>query len=530
MVKSKMSIKKNSPKLVCILAAGIGSRMGEYTEVINKSLLPINYKSSLTKIIENFPNNTKFIIATGFKKENLQNFIKIIGNKRIKIVNVKKYAGPGSGPAYSLYACRKYLQKSFYFIPCDTLISKNFSKTDKSNWLGVGKIKKPYLDYCNFLVNEKLEITDIYDKIKPEKNSYHNFSGLGYVHDAKTFWKCYTKNSGIKNYELSIILKKFIKQKKTIIKKHFWEDIGTIEKYKFIKKKYEKYDFSKINEIIYFEKDKVIKFHTNKKDLINKYKKYLLNPSVFPSVKINNEFLYYDYVYGKNFYEKAEPIKFRRLLNWCDKKLWKKQIIENKISFLRACQKFYFDKTNSRLRLFMKNNNYKEDGFNYINNEKIPNVYQLIKKINFKKLYQGIPSYIHGDLQFDNIIITKNKDFKLIDWRSDFGGLINVGDLYYDLAKILGGILINYREIKKNNFYYKNNLNKIFFKLPSSKNKKLLLYELKKFCLKKKLDFKKIELMTALIFLNMSPMHKDPFDKILFCYAKTLINEKNDKN
>ena len=530
MVKLKMSIKKNSPKLVCILAAGIGSRMGEYTTVINKSLLPINFKSSLTKIIENFPNDTKFIIATGFKKENLQNFIKVLGNKNIKIVDVKKYIGPGSGPAYSLYACRKYLQKSFYFIPCDTLISENFPKTEKSNWLGVGIIKKPYHDYCNFLVNKKLEITEIFDKIIPKKKSYHNFSGLGYVHDAKTFWKCYKKDSRIKNYELSIIFNKFIKQKKTIIKKHFWEDIGTIEKYKLIKKKYEKYDFSKINEIIYFEKDKVIKFHKNKKDLKNKYKKYLLNTSVFPNVKINNDFLYYNYICGKNFYEKAEPKIFRRLLNWCDKKLWKKRIIEKKVSFLRACQKFYFDKTHSRLLLFMKNNNYKKDSFNYINNKKIPNVYQLIKKINFEKLYQGVPSYIHGDLQFDNIIITKNKDFKLIDWRSDFGGLINIGDLYYDLAKILGGILINYREIKKNNFYYKNNSSKVFFRLPSSKNKKFLINEFKRFCLKKKLNFEKIELMTALIFLNMSPMHKDPFDKILFCYAKTLINEKIDKN
>ena len=529
MEKLKMSIKKNPPKLVCILAAGIGSRMGEYTPVINKSLLPINFKSSLTKIIENFPNNTKFIIASGFKKENLQNFTKIIGNKNIKIVDVKKYIGPGSGPAYSLYACKKYLKKSFYFIPCDTLIAENFPKSEKSNWLGVGKVKKQYQDYCNFLVNKKLEITKIFDKVKPPKSSYHNFSGLGYIKDAETFWKCYKKNSSIKSYELSIVFNDFIKQKKTIIKKHFWEDIGTIEKYKFIKKKYEKYDFSKINEIIYFEKDNVIKFHTNKTDLKNKYKKYLINPSVFPLVKVNNEFLYYKYIYGKNFYEIAESKVFRRLLQWCDKKLWKKKKIK-KLSFLRACKKFYFDKTYSRLNLFMKNNNYKTDSFKYINKKKIPNINKLIKKVNFTKIYQGIPCYIHGDLQFDNIIMTNNNDFKLIDWRSDFGGLINLGDLYYDLSKILGGILINYKEIKKNNFYYKNNLNKIFFKLPSSKNKKFLIYELKKYCLNKKLDFKKIELMTALIFLNMSPMHKHPFDKILFCYAKTLINEKINEN
>ena len=60
-----MSIKK-TPKLVCILAAGIATRMGEYSELINKSLLPINFKSSLTRIIESFPKDSKFIIATGY--------------------------------------------------------------------------------------------------------------------------------------------------------------------------------------------------------------------------------------------------------------------------------------------------------------------------------------------------------------------------------------------------------------------------------------------------------------------------------
>ena len=146
---------------------------------------------------------------------------------------------------------------------------------------------------------------------------------------------------------------------------------------------------------------------------------------------------------------------------------------ENKkiIFFLKACQKFYFDKTHARLNLFMKNNNYKTDSFEYINNKRIPKIDKLIKKVNFKQIYQGVPSYIHGDLQFDNIIMINNNDFKLIDWRSDFGGLINLGDLYYDLSKILGGILINYKEIKKNNFYYKNNLNKVFFKLPYQKIK-----------------------------------------------------------
>jgi NDP-sugar pyrophosphorylase family protein len=171
MEQLKANTKKNQTKLVCILAGGIGSRMGEYKSIINKALLPINFKSSINKIFENFPSNTKFIIATGYKKEIIKNYLKIIGNNNVKIVDVKKYTGQGSGPAYSLYKCKKYLKKSFYFISCDTLINKNFPKNQNSNWLGVGKTKKQYTDYCNFLVNSKSEIIKIYDKIKPLNNS-----------------------------------------------------------------------------------------------------------------------------------------------------------------------------------------------------------------------------------------------------------------------------------------------------------------------------------------------------------------------
>ena len=108
-----MSIKKTSTKLICILAAGIGSRMGEYTEIINKSLLPINFTSSLTKIINSFPKNSKFVIASGFKKENVKNFVKILNNKNIKIVIVKKFTGKVQDQHYHFIAAKNIFKIVF---------------------------------------------------------------------------------------------------------------------------------------------------------------------------------------------------------------------------------------------------------------------------------------------------------------------------------------------------------------------------------------------------------------------------------
>jgi dTDP-glucose pyrophosphorylase len=39
---------------VCILAAGIGSRMESFTQQINKSFLPVEFKAVISQIIEKF--------------------------------------------------------------------------------------------------------------------------------------------------------------------------------------------------------------------------------------------------------------------------------------------------------------------------------------------------------------------------------------------------------------------------------------------------------------------------------------------
>ena len=69
-----------------------------------------------------------------------------------------------------------------------------------------------------------------------------------------------------------------------------------------------------------------------------------------------------------------------------------------------------------------------------------------MNRIDWKNLSDG-KQVFSWRLQFDNIIFNF-KGFKLIDWRQDFGN-IYVGDLYYDLAKLYGGLLINYKLIKE---------------------------------------------------------------------------------
>ncbi len=60
---------------VCILAAGYGSRVKPFTDLVNKALLPYNNKAVISHIIEKFDKNAEFVIIVGYKKSSLIDYL-----------------------------------------------------------------------------------------------------------------------------------------------------------------------------------------------------------------------------------------------------------------------------------------------------------------------------------------------------------------------------------------------------------------------------------------------------------------------
>ena len=147
-----------------------------------------------------------------------------------------------------------------------------------------------------------------------------------------------------------------------------------------------------------------------------------------------------------------------------------------------------------------------------------------MKAINWDLLIQiNKPSFIHGDLQFDNIIYSDHTNqFTLIDWRHDFSGLKTVGDLYYDFAKMLGGIQVNYHEIKQGKFKFNYHDGEVMFELPVVNESEELVSILESFVEKLGLDFTKVRELVPLIFWNMAPLHKEPFGNL--CWSLGILN------
>ena len=58
-------------------------------------------------------------------------------------------------------------------------------------------------------------------------------------------------------------------------------------------------------------------------------------------------------------------------------------------------------------------------------------------KIDWYELSEGDFANFHGDPQPENVIVKGKNDFVMIDWREDFGGNLQYGDIYYDLEKFI---------------------------------------------------------------------------------------------
>ena len=132
-------------------------------------------------------------------------------------------------------------------------------------------------------------------------------------------------------------------------------------------------------------------------------------------------------------------------------------------------------------------------------------------------------------MQFDNIIKTADS-FKFIDWRDTFGDSIEYGDAYYDLAKLYGGICMNYSYMKdEKNYSYILDGNHIEFSFRADKvENKILQQKFYDMVKKNGYSYNKIKTLTALIYLNMAPLHENGLDHLLFANAITLLSCLND--
>jgi len=510
---------------VCILTAGKGSRMGALGHTLNKALHPLDGKAIITHIINKFPADAEFVIGVGFLGQQVRQYLQIAhGNRKINFVEVSNFDGPGSGPGHSLLCCRQMLQKPFYFVSCDTMWDNELDWKQDKNWFGVAHVNPTdTIHYCNLKVMGTT-VVGLLDKARVEDETYQAFVGLCFIKDFCIFWHALENTKKIAGeHQISNGVAAVIAQSEAQAVKVEWTDVGDAEKYKKVVSRYENFDFSKENEALYIVDQQVIKFFSDAKIAKCRVLKSKLNPSVFPQItRYEGQFYSYDFQQGETLYKINSRETFKLLLEWLRVNLWKRQSV-NQDLMRSVCLKFYQAKTIERLNMYNRKYVQTDDGL-VINGRSVPATNELLSQVPWERVSEGIACFIHGDLQFDNILYNiQNNKFLLLDWRQDFGGHLEFGDIYYDLAKLYGGILLNYDLIKLNLLSYTESEQGITFDFAQRFHTQNYLLQLSGYIKNNGYDLVKVKILVALIYLNMSPLHHYPFDKMLYSLGRDIL-------
>ena len=504
---------------ILITTSGIGSRLGELTDYINKSLVRIGNKPALSLIIENYPSDAEFVITLGHYGEHVREFLNVTyPNYNFTFVEVDNYQGAGSSLGYSILQAKEHLQCPFVFNACDTLLSdgqivENYLNSDFNFCLG--GVRDDSSQYATLLVDDG-KVKEI--KRKGEINFDYAYTGICGIKDYDIFWdllkRSYDGNPNDSSLHEGHIINKMLKSDVEFLfyGTEHWLDIGNVGELEKTRRLFDSFAevLEKKEESIYFFDDYVVKFFSNSEICLNRVERYKHLDGLIPDiVSHGNNFYKYKKADGDLLAKTVTNKKFQDLLEWSKINLWKEKEFKN---FPALCYNFYVTKSLSRISKFLNGEN---DSPTRINDIMIPSVKKLFDIIDYEWLCDGIPSGFHGDFILDNILETKD-GFCLLDWRQDFGGNLSTGDIYYDLAKLNHNLTINHEIVNKK--LYGHSFENCYILC----NSKLLECKkiLKDFIIENGYDYKKVEVLTSIIWINMAPLHEYPFNYFLFNFGK----------
>lgn len=507
----------NTNLTVLILAAGYGRRMGPFSRMVPKALVPYDNKPLISHIMGKFDAaSTKFVIACGHMGQLTKDYVsEVHADKNVVFVDIDNYAEGDTGPATTIQMCQEHIRGGFLWLACDTLF--DFDITDKldHNWIGVHPVDSNIAqDYC-WIERDGETITKVEDK-KPSNTAVDAFIGLMYAKDDE--------------YLNNLIARKAKETPQGFegldLKAHTvrgWKDFGTYEKWEELSAELVDVSFPKPDELFYCDNRQIIKFWPNPKAAEKRVQRALRNPGAMPkNVRAKGPFLIHDFADGDIVYNQYNLDLYHKMLDWCKESLWTTAPSEADadIVYLNVCKKFYYEKTMERVDMFRaKYPNWSEPCV--VNGVEVDTINHYLDQVDWGYLCTEVSwKYIHGDLHFDNTIYdpTTGK-FTAIDWRTDFGGEL-YGDQYYDLAKMLGGLWLSYKDVKHERFGYSELNDYATLDIPSIHDAKLYESVLEDWTRAQGLDWKKVKLLVPIIYLNMSPLHEAPFDKFLVALAQ----------
>jgi len=496
---------------VLITTSGVGARFGELSKYTNKCLVKLGDKPAISYIIESYPQDTDYIITIGNFGNHVKDFLELAYPKRkFTFVTVDKYDGPGSSLVYSMLQAKKYLQCPFIYHSSESIVTETIP-TPSQNWCGGHNSSGSSL-YRSFDVLDN-KIQHFYEKGAIDPDYIH--IGIIGINNYNLFWTSLENINLKSSQDLNLsdvhVLIEMLNSNEKIYLKNFtqWYDVGKVDNLIKIKQHFKSKNIvlEKNDESIYFFSKFVIKFFTNPEIVQKRVKRAKLLKNLTPKIEsYKNNFYRYKYVDGELLSDVINTKSIIELLKWAESKLWIKPKINIK-NFSDYCSDFYFKKTQDRLKIFYSTRKI-IDTSNIINSIKIPKLSVILSLVDKKRICNATPTLFHGDFILDNILKVDN-GFCLIDWRQDFAGLLKAGDKYYDIAKLSKGM-------------FNININGKIIDIDIYRRQKLIDCQntLLNYLKTNDYDLIKVNILTSIIWLNMSALHEHPLDIFLYYFGK----------
>jgi choline kinase len=502
---------------VLITTSGVGSRLGDLTKYTNKSLVRVGKKPAISYIVEAYPENIELVVTVGYYGQHVIDFLTLAyPNRKFTFVEVDKYEGNGSSLGYSLLKAKNELKCPFIFHAADTIVTEPIQEPSV-NWIGTCH----RFEHSQYRTVSFIKGNMIYEK--GDMNSDWVYIGLAGIKDHEKFWVAlqeeYDTNPNDSNLCDCHAINKMDVDNWEPKEYSNWLDIGNASSLKHARETVkDKFDIlDKVDESIFLFNDFVIKFFYDKKTCLNRVIRAKELDGLTPRIiDYTDNFYKYEYAKGDLLASVVNGPIFRKFLDWSKENLWK--VYDPSEEFRASCENFYFDKTNQRLDKFYKDHK-TVDGPTIINGYNVPPVKEMLSQINRDWLCSDIPYKFHGDYILDNIIYNKNKEFTLLDWRQDFGGSLTMGDIYYDLSKLNHNLLFNHDIVHRDLFTITKKDNVITCDILRSDELTNCREQLHEWVKNNGLDLKKVKILTAIIWLNMSPLHDHKMGEFLYYFG-----------
>lgn len=152
-----------------ILAAGMGTRLGEYTKDKPKCMVEINNKTLIETQVESLIRNgiNKIIIACGYKKEKI---IEHLADKykECEFIFIENNKYESTNNIYTLYLAKEYLkQDDTILLESDLILQddiiKNVIKSNGTDVIAVSKYKN-WMDGTCVTIDNNMRLNKIYTK------------------------------------------------------------------------------------------------------------------------------------------------------------------------------------------------------------------------------------------------------------------------------------------------------------------------------------------------------------------------------